>query len=1001
MGTQTSPQSTADKKTGIHSNIFLGGTLLCVVLWAIGAGIAWENYVNERQKSQHEIIDLGNQISHHSLIIFKNANNAIDQSVKRFSNNWDELTQNRIAAHDLLSSTFAGIYDLEDVRLITPNGQHIVTYKHRFEKAGSKIPGYLHPLVLRELISDQKQMNISPLPYKGAIALSHPVYDKSGSLRAYLLARINTGVLEDMYSSTHPDSRHQFAILDQNGFLLSSHEGMKIPDIIESFKTGSERQYALPHCLCVLTKVPGYDLVILTRSVKSVVYANWKRHTVAYGVIGVIFTIFILTYSFKILRTLARARHENMIRRETERDLIKLSQAVEQSPVSVVITDKDANIEYVNHTFTKITGYEPDEVIGQNPRILHANEEDVTDYESLWATLLAGHEWRGEFHNKRKDDTTFWERATLSPIKDENGSITHFLGVKEDITDKKEIEDQLQMAATVFETAAEAIMVCNGKKEIETVNSSFTEITGYQMEEVIGKTPALLKSGHHNDEFYQNMLSKLEMQGQWEGEIWNRRKNGDIYPQWLSIKAIFGDNGTPIRYISLFTDITLRKSNEERILFQANYDALTNLPNRSLFMDRLKQAVISAERSNTQIALLFIDLDRFKNVNDSLGHACGDMLLKEASSRLTDLVRKSDTVARLGGDEFTVILQDLSDFTQIESIVDKMLHSLAEPFDLNGNIAFVSASIGITIFPNDARSIEDLLKNADTAMYQAKENGRNLSQFFTKKMNEQARERRDLETALHQALEREEFVLHYQPIIHAETGQLASCEVLLRWHQPEHGNIFPDTFIPLAEDTGLILPIGEWVLRKACYEAKIWESYCQVPPKVSINMSSKQFQRTNVAALVKTILAETDLSPHRLNLEITESLLIADDDLIIEQLYGLRDLGVGLSIDDFGTGYSSLSYLRRFPITTLKIDRAFILDLPNDAEAVALVSAILSLAESLKLDVVAEGVETEEQLAKLRADGCGYIQGYFYSPPVPIEAFRLLVKQNGPLDPDE
>jgi len=843
--------------------------------------------------------------------------------------------------------------------------------------------------------------------FKDAIGLSRPVYSTKGVLLGYILAKIRSDYLKQIYEIGLEKKRHTFALHGLNGLIFSIPSVFPYSYDLVNFITDDNTQqtkwvqHGNQRVLSVHTKVPNYDLAITTEISFDHVIGQWKRDTIIYGSIAVIFSILILLAAVLLQRNMKRLHDEVEIRTKAEAHLKQLSRAVEQSPASVVITDMHANIQYVNPKFTQVTGYSPEEVIGKNPSILSANKDPRPDYPKMWEILLSGGEWRGQFFNKRKDGTTFWESASLSAIKNSKGEITSFLAVKEDISRQKESEDQLQMAAAVFEAASEAIMVCDGNNIIETVNDSFTEITGYSLDEVIGQTPSILKSGRHSKQFYKDMINNLVINGKWEGEIWNRRKNGEIYPQWLSIKTIQDDNENTIRYISLFSDITNRKQNEERILYQANYDALTGLPNRSLFMDRLQRAVIQAERSKTKIALLFIDLDRFKNVNDSLGHACGDLLLQEAASRLTSLVRKSDTVARLGGDEFTVIIPDLTDYHLIENLVEKLLDQLSAAYSLENNIAFVSASIGITIFPNDGNNVEELLKNADTAMYQAKDNGRNLSQFFTQEMNNEAHERRDLETALHQALEREEFVLHYQPIIDVETQELSSCEVLLRWHQPEHGNVFPDKFIPLAEDTGLILPIGEWVLLNACHEAINWTKHSKIPPRVSVNMSSRQFQRENMVDLIEKTIEKTGLPPERLTLEITESLLVGDDESILKQLHGIRDLGCGLSIDDFGTGYSSLSYLRRFPITTLKIDRAFITDVTNDGEAAALVSAILSMAKSLNLKVVAEGVETLEQFNHLKNEGCDFIQGYYFSPPVPIEAFRLMVKKKGPMQPDE
>ncbi|NVK19526.1 MAG: EAL domain-containing protein [Methylocystaceae bacterium] len=999
--TQSSENEITSKEITKPGNALAGALALCVFIWAIVFGICYNNYVHERQRVMNGLILLSEQLIHHSYIMLNNADLALQQSAEHFIRDWDEISQNPIESQKILAQTFASIFYLEDVRILKPDGATLMSYHHDDQQGEKNIPLLLDDTHIISYLDKTPGLSIKAQPDTNLLLASYPIYDDQADLKGYVLARLKTDLINSFYEKGFRSHHFHFSLMNAKGVLLQSAPDITLEQELKNFSTNQETRLAPLNDFKYFQKASNFNISVAASVRSEFALSDWRRLTYIYVLVGLVLSCMVLFYSVITQRSLNRLQKENEIRRKAQIELQKLSQAIEQSPVSVVITNKDAQIEYVNPKFSENTGYSSDEIIGQNPRILHADEKSITDYQQMWGTLASGQDWHGEFYNKRKDGSTFWERASLSPIVDSNGEITHYVAVKEDITDKKQSEEQLSLAAAVFETAAEGLMVCDADTIIETVNKSFTEITGYSEEEIIGQKPSLFKSGYHDETFFQILYERLQRYGLWEGEIWNKRKNGDIYPQWLSIKALKDENGEILHYISLINDITVRKQNEERILYQANYDALTDLPNRSLFKDRLRQAIHGAERTGTQVALMFIDLDRFKHVNDTLGHACGDLLLQEASRRLSKLVRKTDTVARLGGDEFTVIISDLSDFRQIENLVDKMLKKLSAPYDLENNRAYVSASIGITIFPNDATNMDDLLKNADAAMYKAKEGGRNLSHFFTKKMNDQARERRNLEIALHQALEREEFALHYQPIIDAATGQLASCECLLRWHQPEHGNVYPDTFIPLAEDTGLILPIGEWVLKKACFEAKIWHRYTKAPPKVSVNMSSKQFQRTNVVDLVKNTLLETELPADQLTLEITESLLIGDDSQIMNQLNGLRDLDVGLSIDDFGTGYSSLSYLRRFPITTLKIDRAFVMDLPDDEEANALISAILSMADSLKLNVVAEGVETKDQLNRLKEGGCGFIQGYYYSPPLPIEAFRSIVKKQGPLHPDE
>lgn len=1001
---KTSTSEQMDFKVAARFDVLFIGFIFTILLWIVSFTLAWQSFEHEKQEAITHSKSVGTRLAHHSALSIRNVDLALIRTTNQFAKNWNRLNNNPIEAHELLATAFAGLDQLKDVVVLNLKGTPIYSYRLDYDGTDQE---HTEDFMIDLLLKSERRLFIGKMHSHDAIGLARPIYDYHGLLNGFVVAEIRTDYLKKIYQLSMEKSYHNFALYGYTGQLFSIPNSYKRTYDIASLITGKSDQITIlpkeqaPAAITSYTKVPDYDLVVATDTPYGQIIEAWYKQTTAYAIIGIIFSILLLWSVYQVQGSIRQLRKENINRRLAEQSLKKLSLAVEQSPVSVVITDKKANIEYVNPTFTENTGYKLEEVYGQNPRFLHAGQPNTTNYEEMWDTLTKGGVWRGDFCNKRKDGSIFWESAIISPIKNDLDHTTHYLAVKEDITHRKETADQLELTAAVFETATEAILVCDGQTKIQTVNRSFTDITGYEMEEVIGKTPSILKSGRHDKAFYNEMHSQLLNTGTWAGEIWNRRKNGEIYPQWLSIRAIRDEAGNILRYISLFSDITHRKKTEERILYQANYDALTDLPNRSLFRDRLQRAIIRADREHKKVALLFIDLDRFKHVNDTLGHAAGDLLLQEAARRLTSIVRKSDTVARLGGDEFTVIIQDLDDFRLVESIVEKLLESLALPYELENNIAFVSGSIGITIYPNDASNVPELLKNADAAMYQAKENGRNLSQFFTKEMNDQANERRKLETALHQALEREEFVLHYQPIVDGTTGKLASCEALLRWHQPEHGNVFPDKFIPLAEDTGLIVPIGEWVLMKACREAVIWSKYSDHPPNVSVNMSSRQFQRDNMATLIKNTLQETGLPGERLNLEITESLLVSNDDIILKQLHEIRDMGVALSIDDFGTGYSSLSYLRRFPITTLKIDRAFIFDLTNDPEAAAVVSAILSMAKSLNLKVVGEGVETAAQLFQLREEKCDFIQGYHYSPPVPVEAFRIMVKKKGPLTPDE
>lgn len=585
---------------------------------------------------------------------------------------------------------------------------------------------------------------------------------------------------------------------------------------------------------------------------------------------------------------------------------------------------------------------------------------------------------------RRKDRQTFIGETLAAQITGPEGETMGTVGVIRDVTSRIESERQLRLAGAVFETATEAVMVVNDVGKVATVNSAFCRLSGFSQSEVLGETPFILKSSKMTIGDLYRVMKGVRRKGFWEGEFRSRRKNGSDFPVWLSVTRLNDWRGNLDGYVVLFSDITKRKQDEAFIWHQANFDALTGLANRNLFMDRFHQALERARRDKSKLPLLFIDLDRFKNINDAMGHHMGDQLLVAASRRLTSRLRKSDTVARLGGDEFAVLLPDIEQIHQIEDTVRMLHREMGKPYNIGGNEMIVPASIGVTVYPDDGTSPDHLLRNADSAMYKAKTKGRNDYQFFTHEMDLEAQHRQALETALYHALEKEEFFLVYQPIMDAGTGQVAGAETLVRWNHPVRGNIAPDSFIPLAEEIGIILPLGEWIFRQACRRAAAWPGG---EGRVAVNFSSRQFDRRGVLPLVRNVLAETGLPPERLTIEITESLLLRDEKHIIKQFQAIRELGISLAIDDFGTGYSALAYLKKFPVNILKIDRSFIQDLPEDRDDAILVEAILSVAESLNLKVVAEGVETPEQIAFLRERGCQYLQGYYFSKPVPDSDF--------------
>jgi diguanylate cyclase (GGDEF)-like protein/PAS domain S-box-containing protein len=561
--------------------------------------------------------------------------------------------------------------------------------------------------------------------------------------------------------------------------------------------------------------------------------------------------------------------------------------------------------------------------------------------------------------------------------------------------ERRQAAESMQLASLVYQNSSEAMMVTDASGAIISVNPAFTELTGYAQDEIVGQTPSILNSGRHDHAFYQAMWREIDSTGRWQGEIWNRRKGGEIYAERLTINTIFDGGGAPYRRVALFFDITQEKRTEELIWKQANFDALTQLPNRRMVHSRLEHEISRSQRDGLSLALMFIDLDRFKEVNDTLGHDMGDILLKDAAQRLKHCVRETDTVARLGGDEFTVILCGLDHAGNAERVAEAILRKFAEPFRLKDELVYVSASIGITLYPDDAAGIDELLKNADQAMYAAKQRGRNRYNYYTSCMQEAALARMRLVGDLRVALASGQFRLAYQPIVELGTGAIHKAEALLRWHHPARGEVGPAEFIPVAEETGLISDLGNWVFYEASRQVALWRAAHDPLFQVSVNKSPVQFRvEGNTHATWFEHLRKLGLPGQSVVVEITESLLMDASAAINAQLLEFRDAGIQVSLDDFGTGYSSLSYLKKFHIDYLKIDQSFVRNLAAGSDDLALSEAIVVMAHKLGMKVIAEGVETEEQRGLLAAIGCDFGQGYLFSKPLEAEAFGCLLERS-------
>ena len=552
-------------------------------------------------------------------------------------------------------------------------------------------------------------------------------------------------------------------------------------------------------------------------------------------------------------------------------------------------------------------------------------------------------------------------------------------------------EDELRLHARIFELSDEGVLITDQRGRIVSANPAFLRITGYRLDELCGHHQAMFRCARHESGFYSAITGTLDRSERWQGEIWARRKDGEIFPLIASIGAVYDEDGIVSHYFSICTDITERKRTEGRIHHMAFYDALTGLPNRVLFHRLLDQALVGSRRNNINGAVLFIDLNRFKPINDTLGHEVGDQVLREIANRLRGALRGADVVARLGGDEFVVGLFDIAAQDHAAIVARKLQEALQPPIVIDDRELVVGAAIGISVYPRDGNDTDTLLRLADIAMYRSKQGALDTHTFYNPEMNQKAVHRLSLEASLRRAVERNELTLYYQPKVNLTSGLIVGAEALVRWHHPERGLISPVEFIPVAEETGLIVAISNWVLEEACAQARLWRDTGMPPLRIAVNLSARDFS-PELPQRIETLLSSQGLAPEWLELEITEGMLMNQTERVIEMMAHLKRMGVTLSLDDFGTGYSSLSYLKRFPIHTLKIDRSFVINIPTDRDDCAIAAAIAGMASQLGHKVIAEGVETAEQISFLRQHFCDEIQGYAFSQPVPADTFAEMVR---------
>ena len=669
-------------------------------------------------------------------------------------------------------------------------------------------------------------------------------------------------------------------------------------------------------------------------------------------------------------------------------------------------TNNKLALNYVSPSVQAVLGYDAQWIFRNGWQSIVANPQQLTGIYSLMdrvSRALSQPEQLAQLRSQVKTQLFLFDclradgrkipiELRLVLVWDEHDAFEGVLGVGRDISQQRRAEKDLRMAATVFEHSTSAILITDPAGYIVQANDAFSRVSGYAVSQVLDQLPNMLTVDEQQEAHLGYILKQLHQHRSWEGEIWLKRRNGEHYPAWVGITAVLDDEGDLASYVCFFSDISERKASEQRIHRLAYYDALTHLPNRTLFQDRLHTALQTAQRHKSWVVLMFLDLDRFKPINDSLGHAAGDRMLKDMATRLLGCVDDDDTVARMGGDEFTLLLQPRATrelaLNRAIHVAEQILASLVKPFVLEGREFFVTASIGIALSPQDGNELSQLMKNADTAMYHAKERGKNNFQFYQAEMNASALERLELESDLRHALEQNEFVLYYQPQFSGDGKRLTGAEALLRWQHPRRGLVPPGDFIPVLEELGLVVDVGDWVIREACQQLKIWHQAQVRVPKVSVNISARQFSDGQLGTRIATILKDTGLAPACLELELTESILMREVSEAMQILASLKNLGLSIAVDDFGTGYSSLNYLKQFPIDVLKIDRTFVDGLPSGEQDAQIARAIIAMAHSLNLAVIAEGVETHEQLEFLREHDCDEVQGYLFGRPMPAARFE-------------
>ncbi|HSG04720.1 MAG TPA: EAL domain-containing protein [Marinobacterium sp.] len=800
------------------------------------------------------------------------------------------------------------------------------------------------------------------------IEASHKLANSERRLRSILNA-VPHGIQENDLEGTitYSNEAHHHMLGIPSGELV----GQKIWDFACSDDEGAELRSTLCHLIAELPEPSPYIIQNLRSDGQPVwLRIDWDyRFNSEDSLVG--FTAIITDM------TAQRA-----IERQLEIQEQEWRAAIDQADQAILILDNNNHLQRANRAFYRLAGIRGS-AIGQS---LQQLASAATQHRELILALANFEDNVTEVFEDSAQEYSFEiQTKALSDV----GAI-HYgrLITLSDLTYLRRLNQRLELFGAVFENTAEGIMVTDANKRIIEVNDAFTQITGYSSSDVARKQPTFLSSGRHEQSFYKNMWRSIKEHGRWSGEIWNRTKGGRVYPELLTINSIKNSDDEITHYVGIFSDISMLKSSEERIEHLSYYDALTDLPNRALLIERIEQAIRHANRTKSRCALVMLDLDRFKHINESYGHSVGDKLIRDIAENLRKIVRDDDTLARVGGDEFVLLFEDVDDVSRLGFVTERIQKVLALPVELPDQTVNMTASMGISVYPEDGSNASELLRNADAAMFHAKGQGRNTYHFYTEELTRKAFEVLLLENDLRQAIERNELQLFYQPQIDLNSGRIVGAEALVRWNHAVLGTVSPARFIPIAEESGLIIEIGDWVLEEGCRQLSLWHRSGINLKHLALNVAALQLTRGGMVSRLDVLLSLYGIRPDLIELEVTEGFVMDKSERSINQLNALRELGVSLAIDDFGTGYSSLSYLKDLPMDKLKIDQSFTRGVPDDPDDMAITKTILALGQGLNLRVIAEGVETLEQAEFLKAAGCQYAQGYLYSKPVPADEFE-------------